>query len=121
MTHDVSRRAFLRSLFHGAVVLGPAAALLACDGASDRARIAEIAKGYDRALHCSGTTGLWPAEIETRTDNEYVDRSIHEDQFCFNCTNFIKPSQPGSCGTCKNVKGSINPLGWCKTWTEARI
>ncbi len=102
------------------MVLGSVKAIVGCSGGADKARIAERAKSYDPSLDCSGTIGLWPAEIETRTKNEYVDRSVHEDQFCFNCANFIKPEQPRTCGTCKNVRGSINPLGWCQTWTEAR-
>jgi hypothetical protein len=53
-------------------------------------------------------------------DNEYVDRSPHSDRLCFNCANFVPPERPGGCGTCKTVKGPVNPLGWCKSWAEAR-
>jgi hypothetical protein len=66
------------------------------------------------------THELWPAEIRTRTDNEYVDRSTKSDQFCFHCTNFVPGPDPRSCGSCRTVKGPIDPGGWCKAWTEAR-
>ncbi len=100
-----------------------AAPWLGC-GASqgpDARKIREMAAAYDPELDCTETTGLWPAEIETRTQNGYVDRSPQELQFCFNCANFIPPPRADGCGRCRTVKGPIHPLGWCKAWTAARL
>ena len=77
-----------------------------------------MAQAYDPDLDCTDTAKLWPVEIETRTTNDYADRSARGDQYCFICTNFIEASQPDTCGTCRTVKGPIHPLGWCKSWTE---
>ncbi len=101
------------------VLLGGAAA---CTSAGpDPEGVREMAARYDPDLDCTDTRGLFPAEIRTRTDNAYVDRSPHELQFCFNCANFIPPPGPGRCGRCRTVKGPINPLGWCKAWTATRV
>jgi hypothetical protein len=129
MSHDPTRRRFLETLaLLGTATLAAATTgLVGCGGgggsarSSGRSRIEDLAKKQDENLDCTDTKGLWPAEIETRPENEYVERSPHKEKYCFNCTNFIKPKQPRTCGTCKNVKGPINPLGHCKAWTEARV
>ncbi len=33
-------------------------------------------------------------------------------QRCTNCALFVKPNK------CKNVKGSVSPLGWCNIWVK---
>lgn len=76
------------------------------------------AAAVDRSFDCTDTRGLWPAEAQTRIDNEYRDRSDQELQFCFNCANFEPPAAAGACGSCRTVKGPIHPGGWCKSWTE---
>jgi len=131
MSHDPSRRRFLETVtvLGGATLAAATMGLAGCGGGSGGGkargsggnRIEELAKKQDPNLDCTDTKGLWPAEVETRPENEYVGRSPHKEKYCFNCTNFIKPKQPGTCGTCKNVKGPINPLGYCKAWTEARV
>ena len=60
------------------------------------------------------TKGLWPAELLTRTDNEYRDGATEPGQFRFLCNNYQKPKVAGSCATCTTVKGPINP------WAGAR-
>lgn len=111
-----SRRRFLVA----GTLAGSAVALGCTGGRSDAPAVAERAEAYDPELDCSDTVGLFPAEIETRVRNEYTQRSPHDDQYCFNCSNFIAPAEPETCGTCKTVKGPIQPLGWCKSWTEKR-
>jgi hypothetical protein len=71
----------------------------------------------DSTLVCDDVHGLWPAELATRTSNEYVDRSPRPDQFCLVCQNFQRPPDLHRCGTCVTVKGPISPGGWCKSWT----
>lgn len=118
-----SRRSFLHRACRvlGAVAVG--GALAGCGGkGGERSlqRIAEQKKQYDPDLDCSDTGGLWPAEVATRTDNEYTSSSPREDQFCFNCENFQPPETEGRCAACTTVKGPIHPLGWCKSWTQTR-
>lgn len=36
---------------------------------------------------------------------------------CSNCQLFCPGSTPKAMGTCKLVKGSISPKGWCVAWT----
>ena len=60
------------------------------------------------------------AEIVTRTSNEYRQHADRGDQFCLICLNYVPPPSPDRCGTCKTVKGPINPDGWCKQWTARR-
>lgn len=91
-----------------------------CGGGSSQPTAAQRAESYDPDLQCTDTSGMWPAEVATRTDNEYSDRSTEKDEFCFNCTNFQAPDEPATCGACDTVKGPINPLGWCTAWTEKR-
>ena len=100
----------------GGAAIGCGATGVAMPPEEVRRRAAEL----DPSLDCSDAAGLWPAEVRTRTDNQYVDHSPHELQFCFNCTNFVPPAEPGTCGTCTTVKGPISPGGWCKSWTERR-
>jgi hypothetical protein len=84
-----------------------------------REEIEERARALDPALDCTDVRGLWPAEVATRTDNEYRERSEKDVQYCFNCANFVEPPPAArGCGTCRTVKGGINPGGWCKSWTE---
>jgi hypothetical protein len=83
-----------------------------------RDEILERARALDPDLDCSRAPGLWPAEAATRTDNEYRDRSERELEYCFNCSNFVPAPEPAICGSCRTVKGPINPGGWCESWTE---
>ncbi len=82
--------------------------------------LAGRARDYDPAIDCTSTLGLFPAEVATRTDNGYVDRSPRADQVCFACANFVPPKHDGRCATCTTVKGPINPLGWCEAYAAAR-
>jgi hypothetical protein len=80
----------------------------------------EKARAEGAHLDCSDVTFLGAAEQATRTSNEYRQHHDLPDQFCLNCLNFVSPPVAGACGTCKTVKGPINPDGWCKQWTKAR-
>jgi hypothetical protein len=68
------------------------------------------------ALTCVDTTGLAPADIQVRTALAYVDTSVEAGKTCAGCQQFIPPPSAGSCGTCKVVKGPINPGGNCKSF-----
>jgi hypothetical protein len=112
----MSRRWFLLRV--GACLLAPLG-LGRCSGRGmSRDDTLERARALDPALDCDDTAGLWPAEVRTRTDNEYRERSDRPLEFCFNCKNFAVPPRGSGCGSCATVKGPINPGGGCKSWTE---
>ena len=118
MSDRESRRDFLRR-WTGWAAAAAALALAACSSGPSRSeQTRQQAAALDPDLDCTDTQGLWPAEIETRTSNEYRERSQRDDQYCFNCNNYVKPERAGGCATCRTVKGPINPGGWCKTWTQ---
>ncbi|HXV77242.1 MAG TPA: hypothetical protein VD788_13070 [Candidatus Polarisedimenticolaceae bacterium] len=89
-------------------------------GGPDPAAVAEQKQRYDPDLDCSDAKALWPAELATRTDNAYSDRSQNDPQYCFNCANFIAPPSGKGCGSCRTVKGPVNPLGGCNIWVWKR-
>jgi len=68
------------------------------------------------ALVCTDTAGLAPADVSVRTALAYVDLSTEPGKTCSVCQQYIAPPQAGSCGTCKVVKGPINPNGNCKSF-----
>jgi hypothetical protein len=68
------------------------------------------------ALSCVDTSGLSPADAQVRTALAYVDTSPDLTKMCSRCQQFIPPPTAGSCGTCKVVKGPINPDGNCKSF-----
>ncbi len=115
------RREFLTRAGTALGAVGGTWLLTRCGGGAavgmSRAEIEAKKATYDPSLTCTDTTGLWPAEIETRTQNHYTDHSPHEDKFCFDCANFRPPEQAGACGACDTVKGPINPLGYCNAWS----
>jgi hypothetical protein len=68
------------------------------------------------ALTCVDTTGLSAADAQVRTSLAYVDRSTEVGKTCSVCQQFVPAAAAGSCGTCKVVKGPINPAGNCKSF-----
>ena len=66
-----------------------------------------------RGPKCDDTSGLSPEDVKTRTDVAYVEHSLEAAKRCDVCIQFVGGS-PGGCGTCKVVKGPINPAGTCK-------
>ena len=67
------------------------------------------------ALVCTDTTGLAATDLAVRTSLAYVDVSTEPGKSCSNCQQFV-PTVPGACGTCKVLKGPINPTGYCKSF-----
>jgi hypothetical protein len=104
MTDALSRRQVLRGAALGAVALGAGVASVACG------------KEQPKALACSDTTALSPADLQVRqTVLGYVEASTTPGKTCLACQQFIE-GPPGGCGTCKIVKGPINPAGYCKSF-----
>jgi hypothetical protein len=101
MTEPLSRRELLR---HGAVF----GALILTETACGRTQPAP--------LSCTDTSSLSPAEVTLRTTLGYSDHSTEPARQCRACLQFVAPPTEGQCGTCKIVKGPINPSGNCKSF-----
>ena len=69
-----------------------------------------------KAMVCTDTSSLSPADAQVRTALAYVDTSTEVGKVCSGCQQFLPAPQPGVCGTCKVVKGPINPNGNCKSF-----
>jgi len=96
MSKELPRREALRHLavFSAAVILP--ASLLACS----------------KKTSCLDVTGLSSDEITQRnTTAAYVDESPDVSKYCDHCVQFVAGQ---GCGSCKIVKGPINPQGSCK-------
>ena len=68
------------------------------------------------ALHCTDTSSLSEADQQVRTALAYVDSSTEPGKVCNGCQQFLPPPQPGTCGSCKVIKGPVNPNGNCKSF-----
>jgi hypothetical protein len=101
MSRNLSRRDLLQqSAAFGAVAVFGAAA---------------CGKEAPKLLVCSDTTGLTPSELMIRTALAYVEPSPQPEKVCSRCQQFI-PTAPDACGTCKVLKGPVNPGGSCKSF-----
>ncbi len=59
-------------------------------------------------------TGLAPADVAIRTQTAaYVEAAADVSKKCALCVQYV-PAAPNACGSCKVVKGPINPEGGCK-------
>jgi hypothetical protein len=77
---------------------------------------AACGKEQPKVLMCTDTSGLPPADLQIReTVLAYVDVSATPGKTCSNCQQFL-PGLPNACGTCKILKGPINPGGNCKSY-----
>jgi hypothetical protein len=73
-----------------------------------------------QSLSCADTTSLSSADAQTRVTLQYVDHSTDPTKTCLGCQQFI-PAAPDTCGTCKVVKGPINPKGNCKSFVAKPV
>jgi hypothetical protein len=67
-------------------------------------------------VSCLDTSALSPADVSVRTALAYVDVSTEPGKTCSGCQQFVPPATAGTCGTCKVLKGPINPTGNCKSF-----
>jgi high potential iron-sulfur protein len=78
--------------------------------------VSACGKSTPKVLMCTDTTGLSATDIQIRDAVlQYVEVSTIPGKNCANCQQFV-PGAPDGCGTCKIVKGSINPGGNCKSF-----
>lgn len=63
---------------------------------------------------CNDASGLSPDDARIRTDiAAYVEQSPDPAKHCSSCLQFTSGGDK-ACGSCKVVKGPINPAGTCK-------
>jgi anaerobic selenocysteine-containing dehydrogenase len=84
------------------------------------AAVGAAACSKPKALSCTDTMNLSSADAQTRVTLQYVDNSIEPGKMCTACQQFI-PAAPDACGTCKVVKGPINPKGYCKSFVAKAV
>jgi hypothetical protein len=95
-----------RDLFQRSAALG----VLAVVGVGGCSKAAQ-----SPSLSCTDTTGLSAADVGVRAALAYSDLSTEAGKTCAACQQFL-PDAAGGCGTCKVVRGPINPLGSCKAF-----
>ena len=93
---DAARRALV---VLGAAAIAPSA-LVGCGGEEEG------------ELSCTDTSGLSPAEIQTRESQNYTDQSPEENK-CSTCRFFQAPQAENTCGGCQVIAGPIHPDGYC--------
>src|SRR5579863_2641478 len=90
-------------------------------GLAALAMVGSAACGKEKkVLSCMDTSALAPADLQTRTTLAYVDRSMDPTKICQACKQFI-PAAPHACGSCKIIKGPINPIGNCKSFAAKAV
>jgi high potential iron-sulfur protein len=66
-------------------------------------------------LSCADTTSLSSADAQVRTALMYIDNSTEPGKSCSGCQQFL-PGPADACGSCKVLRGPINPTGYCKSF-----
>ena len=71
-----------------------------------------------RPAVCTDVSALAAADQTVRTSLQYADRSPEASKDCSSCQQFVAAAKDpfGSCGTCKIMKGPINPRGYCNAF-----
>jgi hypothetical protein len=77
---------------------------------------AACGKEKHAALSCMDTSSLSSADAQLRTTLAYADISTEPGKSCALCQQFVPAPTPDTCGTCKILKGPINPNGNCKSF-----
>ena|SRR6187402_3525662 len=76
--------------------------------------------GCSRSLQCSDLSGLSPEDVKLRSETAgYVELSPDVTKRCDACLQFTAGA-PDACGSCKLVKGPINPVGTCKLFAPKK-
>jgi hypothetical protein len=74
--------------------------------------------GCSKGPHCEDTGGLSADDLRTRTEiAAYTEQTQDPSKHCRDCVQF-NPGGQDACGTCKVVKGPINPNGSCKLFVK---
>jgi hypothetical protein len=74
--------------------------------------------GCAKGPHCEDTSALSPDDAKLRTEVAvYVEVSPDPTKHCSDCIQFTSAGKD-ACGSCKVVKGPINPVGSCKLFQK---
>jgi hypothetical protein len=66
-------------------------------------------------LACTEPGTLSAADAQVRVSLFYVDVAPDPTKMCVSCQQFL-PGPQDACGTCKVLRGSINPAGYCRAF-----
>lgn len=97
---ELSRRELLSGVGRSALLL-PAAALLGCTSSPK----------------CNDVSSLSPEDAKARADQAYLEAGADRTRLCDLCQQW-EPGPEGACGTCKVIKGPINPKGTCNLFAK---
>ena len=98
MSNKIARRDVFQRLAAVSVAVIAPSALLACS----------------KHPNCTDTGGLSADDLKVRNETaQYQDQTSDASKHCSICSLYVAPTQEG-CGSCKVVKGPINPNGYCK-------
>lgn len=107
MSKDSDKKILRREMLRGSAKVG--LALIA-------APVLAACSKSPTVLRCDDTVGMKPDDVANRKTLEYVDKSPDATKTCTLCQQFVAPPAANSCGTCKVLKGSVNPAGYCKSF-----
>lgn len=71
-----------------------------------------------KQVTCTNVDTLGDADKKARTSSQYIESSKIAAKNCDNCAHYVGAPAADQCGTCKVVKGPINPKGYCNLWVE---
>lgn len=71
----------------------------------------------ETALVCADPARLTDQEINLRDSLHYIEQSPDGDRVCGGCA-FFERAASAACGTCKLLKGPVNPKGHCDSWNK---
>jgi hypothetical protein len=73
--------------------------------------------GKTSNLVCANPALLSDADNSLRESLHYSEKSPRDDQKCSGCGFF--GAEQGPCGSCRLLKGPVNPMGRCDSWSAA--
>lgn len=108
----MERRNFIKAAFLG----GASTYLIGCAGGDDNSQTQTETEPQVADLACDDVSALTEAEVQARTNLNYVDVSPKPGEYCNNCSFWVEGESATSCGGCTVIKGPIAPKGYCITW-----
>jgi len=108
----ITRADFIKKIFFGTISMsGISAFAISCGGKEEKQSVQK-----ENGDPCDDLSGLSKAEIEMRSDLEYVPVSPDKNKTCLNCEYYHVSQNENICGTCDLFKGPVNPNGYCSQW-----
>jgi len=92
---------------------------LASKAASIGVLATAVAACGDKGPLCSDPNKLTDDEIAIRTSMRYVEKSPEANKVCKGCA-YFDGSSGSPCGTCRLLRGPVNPGGHCDSWSAAK-